>query len=52
METDVLVIGGGLAGAFAAIQAKEAGGEKVTLVSKGKLGKDNFITGFVDGIRR
>lgn len=43
-ETDVLVIGGGLAGAFAAIKAKEAGTKKVTLVSKGKLGKDSVAT--------
>ncbi len=42
--TDILVIGGGLAGAFAAIKAKEAGAEKVTLVSKGKLGKDSIST--------
>ncbi|MFC2067795.1 FAD-dependent oxidoreductase [Chloroflexota bacterium] len=42
--TDILVIGGGLAGAFAAIKAKEAGIEKVMLVSKGKLGKDSIST--------
>ena len=35
IETDILVIGGGLAGAFTAIKAKEAGAEQVTLVSKG-----------------
>lgn len=44
LGTDILVIGGGLAGAFAAIKAKEAGAEKVTLVSKGKLGKDSIST--------
>jgi succinate dehydrogenase/fumarate reductase flavoprotein subunit len=35
IDTDILVIGGGLAGSFAAIKAKEAGIERVTLVSKG-----------------
>lgn len=47
METiasDILVIGGGLAGAFAAIKAKEAGAGSVVLVSKGKLGKDSIST--------
>jgi len=48
-ETDVLVIGGGIAGAFAAIKAKEAGIDKVTLVSKGKLGKDSIST-FAAGV--
>lgn len=38
-NTDVLVIGGGLAGAFAAIKAREAGAIKVTLVDKAKAGK-------------
>jgi succinate dehydrogenase/fumarate reductase flavoprotein subunit len=49
IETDVLVIGGGLAGAFAAIKAKESGTERVTLVSKGKLGKDGIST-FAAGV--
>jgi len=49
IETDILVIGGGLAGAFAAIKAKEAGAGKVTLVSKGKLGKDSVST-FAAGV--
>lgn len=49
IETDLLVIGGGLAGAFAAIKAKEAGTSKVTLVSKGKLGKDSIST-FAAGV--
>ena len=44
IETDVLIIGGGIAGAFAAIKAKEAGAKKVMLVSKGKLGKDSVAT--------
>ena len=44
VETDVLVIGGGMAGTFAAIKAMEASAKKVTLVSKGKLGKDSIAT--------
>ena len=42
--SDVLIIGGGLAGSFAAIKAKDSGVGKVTLVSKGKLGKDGIST--------
>jgi len=38
IETDVLVIGGGMAGCFAAIKAKEQGVD-VTLVDKGYAGK-------------
>jgi len=38
VETDVLVIGGGIAGCFAAVKAKEQGAD-VTLVSKGYVGK-------------
>jgi len=38
IETDVLVVGGGLAGVFAAVKAKEQGAD-VTLVSKGYIGK-------------
>jgi len=49
IESDVLVIGGGLAGAFAAIKAKESGAERVTLISKGKLGKDGIST-FAAGV--
>lgn len=51
IETDILVIGGGLAGSFAAIKAKETGADKVTLVSKGKLGKDS-ISSFAAGVYR
>lgn len=36
-ETDVLVIGGGMAGLFAAVKAHDAGA-KVMMVSKGRLG--------------
>lgn len=43
-KTDVLIIGGGIGGAFAAIKAKEAGVEKVMLLSKGKLGMDGAST--------
>jgi succinate dehydrogenase/fumarate reductase flavoprotein subunit len=38
VETDVLVIGGGIAGCFAAIKAKEQGAD-VTLTDKGYVGK-------------
>jgi succinate dehydrogenase/fumarate reductase flavoprotein subunit len=38
-DIDVLVIGGGLAGVYAAIKAKEAGASCVVLVDKGKMGK-------------
>ncbi len=38
VETDVLVIGGGIAGCFAAIKAKERG-RHVVLVEKGNVGK-------------
>lgn len=38
VETDVLVIGGGMAGCFAAIKACEAGAD-VTLIDKGTCGK-------------
>jgi succinate dehydrogenase/fumarate reductase flavoprotein subunit len=48
-ETDVLVIGAGLAGTFAAVKAKEAGAEKVLVVSKGKMGKDSCAT-FAAGV--
>jgi len=48
IDTDVLIIGGGLAGAFAAIKAKQAKEKEVTLVSKGKLGKDG-VSSFAAG---
>lgn len=37
--TDILVVGGGAAGCFAAIKARESGAETVTLVDKGYVGK-------------
>lgn len=49
IDADVLIIGGGLAGAFAAIKAKESGAGRVVLVSKGKLGKDSVST-FAAGV--
>lgn len=41
---DVLVIGGGPAGCFAAIKAKEAGADSVVLVDKGWVGKSGCAT--------
>jgi succinate dehydrogenase/fumarate reductase flavoprotein subunit len=42
IETDVLVIGGGQAGLFAAIKAKEQGVD-ITLVDKGYAGKRRLM---------
>jgi succinate dehydrogenase/fumarate reductase flavoprotein subunit len=47
-ETDVLVIGGGMAGLFAAVKAHDAGAN-VMLVSKGRLGSSGQ-TPFAKGI--
>jgi succinate dehydrogenase/fumarate reductase flavoprotein subunit len=47
-ETDVLVIGGGMAGLFAAVKAHDAGAN-VLLVSKGRLGSSG-ATPFAKGI--
>ena len=47
-ETDVLVIGGGMAGLFAAVKAHDAGA-KVILTSKGRLGSSG-MTPFAKGI--
>jgi len=47
-EADVLVIGGGMAGLFAAVKAHDAG-SKVMLVSKGRLGSSG-ATPFAKGI--
>jgi hypothetical protein len=47
-ETDVLVVGGGMAGLLAAVKAHDAG-SKVTLVSKGRLGSSGQ-TPFAKGI--
>ena len=38
-EIDVLVVGGGLAGVFASIKAKESGARRVVQVDKGSVGK-------------
>ena len=48
LKTDVLVIGGGMAGLFAAVKAHDAG-SKVMLVSKGRLGSSGQ-TPFAKGI--
>ncbi len=47
-DTDVLVIGGGMAGLFAAVKAHDAGA-RVLLVSKGRLGSSG-LTPFAKGI--
>lgn len=47
-ETDVLVIGGGMAGLFAAVKAHDAGA-RVLMVSKGRLGSSG-LTPFAKGI--
>lgn len=47
-EADVLIIGGGMAGLFAAVKAHDAG-SKVMLVSKGRLGSSGQ-TPFAKGI--
>lgn len=47
-KTDVLVIGGGMAGLFAAVKANDAGA-KVMMVSKGRLGSSGQ-TPFAKGI--
>ncbi|MDZ4246448.1 MAG: FAD-dependent oxidoreductase [Dehalococcoidia bacterium] len=39
IDCDLLIIGGGLAAAFAAIEAKKAGVESVLLVDKGRVGR-------------
>lgn len=49
IQVDLFVIGGGMAGMYAAIKAWEAGIKKVALATKGKLGKDS-ITRFAGGI--
>jgi succinate dehydrogenase/fumarate reductase flavoprotein subunit len=48
VETDVLVIGAGMAGLFAAVKAHDAGA-KVMMVSKGRLGSSG-LTPFAKGI--
>jgi succinate dehydrogenase/fumarate reductase flavoprotein subunit len=49
--TDILVVGGGLAGCMAAIKAAIAGDQKVTLVDKGLLGRSGssiFAAGVIN----
>lgn len=49
LETDILVIGGGLAGSYAAIKAKEMGAGKVLLLDKAHVGKSGCST-FAAGV--
>lgn len=49
-ETDILVVGGGLAGSFAAIKARQNGAQRVALVDKsvpGKSGCSTFAAGVI-----
>jgi succinate dehydrogenase/fumarate reductase flavoprotein subunit len=48
LESDVLIIGGGIAGLFAAVKAHDAGA-KVMMVSKGRLGSSG-LTPFGKGV--
>ncbi|RJR48874.1 MAG: FAD-dependent oxidoreductase [Desulfobacteraceae bacterium] len=48
-EADVLVIGGGLAGTFAALKAKEYGAENVVIVDKSYVGKSG-CSAFAAGV--
>ena len=50
IETDVLVIGGGIAGVFAAIRAKEQGVD-VTIAEKGTIGKSGLSPFFATWCR-
>ncbi len=49
IETDVLVIGGGIAGTLAGIKAAEAGARSVVQVDKGRVGKSG-CSAFAAGI--
>ena len=46
IETDLLVIGSGFAGLWAAITAKDSGVENVALVDKGAIGMSSQMGGF------
>lgn len=48
-EADVLVIGGGIGGCFAAIKAREAGADKVIQLDKGHVGKSG-CSAFAAGV--
>ncbi|MDA8188495.1 MAG: FAD-dependent oxidoreductase, partial [Dehalococcoidales bacterium] len=50
-ETDVLVIGGGAAGCFAAIKAKENGANRVVVIDKATVGKSG-CSAFGAGVLR
>src|SRR5487761_2350158 len=50
LETDILVVGGGIAGCYAALRAKRAGAGRVMLVDKavpGKSGTSTFAAGVI-----
>ncbi len=49
LSSDVLVIGGGLAGAFAAIKAKEEGVKEVILIDKARAGRSG-CSAFAAGV--
>ena len=49
LEADVLIIGGGLAGTFAAIKAKEQGARDVVIVDKSYIGKSG-CSSFAAGV--
>jgi succinate dehydrogenase/fumarate reductase flavoprotein subunit len=56
ISTDLLIIGGGAAGCFAALKAREAGVRKILIVDKGHVGKSGCATfgagsfkGFIPG---
>jgi succinate dehydrogenase / fumarate reductase, flavoprotein subunit len=56
ISTDLLIIGGGAAGCFAALKAREAGVQEILIVDKGHVGKSGCATfgagsfkGFIPG---
>lgn len=51
VSTDVLIVGGGVGGCYAAIKAKEAGVERVTLVCKAVTGLSGSTMHMVGNIR-
>jgi succinate dehydrogenase / fumarate reductase flavoprotein subunit len=48
-DSDLLVIGGGISGAMAALKARDAGIKKITLICKGQIAKDS-ISAFAAGV--
>jgi len=49
IDSDLLIIGGGVAGALAALKARDAGVKKISLVCKGQIAKDS-ISAFAAGV--